>query len=77
MALSAKIVKSDVDPSDIHPRDLTTDCYYVHHKSGQIDIARAGKMVDIFDTYYDLDILLVRIRHAGGRRNPKFQEPQL
>lgn len=77
MALSAKIVKTDVDPRDIHPRDLTTDCYYVHHKSGQIDIARAGKMVDIFDTFHDLGIVLTRIKHSGGRRNPKFQDPQL
>lgn len=77
MPPSAKIIKSDVDPSDIHPRDLTTDCYFVHHAGGQIDIARAGKMVDIFDTYYDLGVFLARIKHAGGRRNPKFQDPQI
>lgn len=74
---SVKIVKEDVDPSGIHPRSLTTDCYYVHHKSGQIDIARAGRMVDVFDEYYDRGILLKRIKHAEGRRNPKFQDPEL
>lgn len=77
MALSARIVKENVDPGDIHPRQLTNDCYYVHHKSGQIDIARAGKMVDVFDTYHDRGVVLTRIKHAEGRLNPKFQDPQL
>jgi len=77
MAQLAKILKKDVDKSEIHPRDLTTDCYFVHRKDGQVDIAKAGKMVEVFDAYYDLGVLLCRIEHAGGRRNPKFQEPQL
>lgn len=77
MAQSARILKEDVDKSEIHPRDLTTDCYFVHRKDGQVDIARAGKMVEVFDAYHDLGILLRRIEHAWGRRNPKFQEPQL
>jgi len=77
MAVSAKILKEDVDPDEIHPRDLTTDCYFVLRSDGQIDIAKAGGMVHVFDTYHDLGICLKRIRHAEGRRNPKFQEPQL
>jgi hypothetical protein len=77
MARFGKILKDDVNPSEIHSRDLTSDCYYVQHRSGQIDIARAGKMVDVFDLYYDLGIVLQRIDHAGGRLNPKFQEPRL
>lgn len=77
MAQSAKILKEDVDKSEIHPKDLTTDCFFVHRKDGQVDIARAGKMVEVFDTYHDFGILLSKIEYAGGRRNPKFQEPQL
>jgi hypothetical protein len=73
----AKILKEDVSPREIHPRDLTTDCFFVHRKHGGIDIARAGKMVEVFDHYHDRGIELVRIEYAGGRRNPKFQEPQL
>jgi hypothetical protein len=77
MANSAKILKEDVDPRAIHPRDLTTDCYYVHRIDGQVDLARAGGMVHVFDTYHDYGIKLKRIKHAGGYRNPKFQEPQI
>lgn len=77
MARFGKILKDDVDPNEIHPRDLTSDCYYVKHRSGQIDIARAGRMVEVFDLYHDLGIVLQRIDHAGGRLNPKFQEPRL
>ena len=72
-----RILKEQVWPDEIHPRQLTNDCYYVHRSDGQIDIARAGKMVEVFDVYHDLGILLTRIKHAGGRRNPKFQEPEL
>lgn len=76
MAQSARILREDVDPGGIHPRDLTTDCYFVRRADGQVDVAR-GAMVRIFDTYHDLGIALRRIWHAGGRRNPKFQEPEL
>jgi hypothetical protein len=72
-----RILKEQVSPGDIHPRQLTNDCYYVHRVDGQVDIARAGKMVEVFDVYHDLGILLTRIEHSGGRRNPKFQEPEL
>jgi len=77
MAQFAKVLREDVDPSSIRPKDLTTDCYYVHRADGQIDLARAGKMVEVFDVYHDLGIFLKRIKHAEGRRNPKFQEPLL
>lgn len=77
MATSAKILREDIDPTSIHPRDLTTDCYFVHRIDGQVDIAKAGGMVHVFDTYHEFGIKLRRIIHAGGRRNPKFQEPQI
>lgn len=72
-----RILKEQVWPEEVHPRQLTNDCYFVHRADGQVDIARAGKMVEVFDVYHDLGILLTRIRHAGGRRNPKFQEPEI
>lgn len=77
MSNSAKIVKEQVSPGEIHPRQLTSDCYFVFRKDGQVDIARAGRMVEVFDTYHDLGVLLWRIQHAQGRRNPKFQDPEL
>lgn len=77
MAKSIKILKEDVNPRTIHPRDLTNDCYYIYRVDEQIDLAQASGMVCVFDAYHDLGILLRRIVHAGGRRNPKFQEPQL
>lgn len=77
MAQSAKILKEDILPDQIHPRDLTTDCYFVHRADGQVDVARAGSMVHVFDTYHDMGIRLRRIKPAGGRRNPKFQEPTI
>lgn len=77
MAASAKILREGVDVGAIHPRDLTTDCYFVHRIDGQVDVARAGAMVHVFDTYHEYGILLRRIEHAGGRRNPKFQDPEI
>jgi hypothetical protein len=77
MANSAKILREDIDASSISPRDLTTDCYFVYRLDGQIDVAKAGGIVHVFDTYHDYGIKLKRIKHAGGYRNPKFQEPQI
>jgi len=72
-----KILKERVSPSEVHPRQLTNDCYFVRHSGGQTDIARGGGMVRIFDTYHDLGRRVERIWHCGGRRNPRFQEPEL
>ncbi len=77
MAQSAKILREDVDLGSISPKDLTTDCYFVYRGDGQVDIARAGSMVHVFDTYHDYGIRVTRIKHAGGYRNPKFQDPLL
>jgi hypothetical protein len=77
MANSAKILRENVDISSINPRDLTTDCYFVYRVDNQVDLARAAGLVHVFDTYHDIGIKLKRIKHAGGYRNPKFQEPQI
>jgi hypothetical protein len=71
-----QVVKEGVNPREIDPKRLTNDCYFVYRKDGNVDIAR-GSMVRIFDLYHDLGILLLRIIHAKGRRNPKFQEPEV
>ena len=68
------IVKEDVDPSGIAKKELTTDCYFVHRKDGQVDIAR-GSAVHIFDEYYDRGIYLTQIEMSGGSLNPKLNKP--
>jgi hypothetical protein len=71
-----QVVKEGVNPREVDPKRLTNDCYFVYRKDGNVDIVR-GPMVRIFDLYYDLGILLTRIIHAKGIRNPKFQEPEV
>ena len=70
------IIKEDIDPKLIKPNTLTNDCKFVLRATGEIDLVRSHKMVDVLDYYYDRFILLKRIWHAGGTRNPKFQEPE-
>jgi hypothetical protein len=71
------ILLENIDPTDIEPRRLTNDCKFVQRTTGEIDLVRCHKMVDIFDYYYDRTIKLSRIWHAGGTGNPKFQKPDL
>ena len=73
---SVIVVAEDVKLYDVSPDKLTTDCHTVIRKDGVVDIVRAAKMVDIFDTYYDLGIRLQRIEVSGGRHNPKLQSPE-
>lgn len=70
------ILKEDVDPNEISTGDLTTDCYFVHHSGGKIDVAR-GSMVRIFDDYHDRGITLTQIEMSGGTLNPKLNKPRL
>jgi ribosomal protein L36 len=72
-----RVIAQDVLPSDIDPKKLTNDCYIVVRRDGVIDVIKARRMVDIFDHYYDLGILLKSIDFSGGRRNPKLQEPEV
>jgi hypothetical protein len=72
-----RVIAQDVHLSDIEPKNLTNDCYVVVRKDGVIDVIKARRMVDIFDHYYDLGILLKSIDFSGGRRNPKLQEPEM
>ena len=72
-----RVIAQDVSPSDIDPKKLTNDCYVVVRKDGVMDVIKARRMVDIFDHYYDLGILLKSIDFSGGRRNPKLQDPEM
>ena len=76
MKQSHSILKEDVNPDDFKCSNLTTDCYYIYHEGGKIDLARGG-MVAIFDDYHDKGIKLSQIKLAGGNRNPKNSEPEI
>jgi hypothetical protein len=70
------ILKEDIDLAVINPRNLTNDCKFVHKESGEIDLVRECNSVRIFDYYWDRSIKILKIWHAGGTRNPKFQQPE-
>lgn len=70
------ILQKDIDPSSINPRKLTSDCKYVRRANGTIDLVREYSPVRIFDHYWDQGIHIKKIWHAGGTRNPKFEQPE-
>ena len=70
------VLLEDIDPADYPGTKLTTDCHFVYHEGGQIDLAKGG-MVAIFDHYHDQGIKLSRIKLAGGNRNPKNSKPEV
>jgi hypothetical protein len=72
-----QVLKENVDLSSIDPSCLTSDCKFVKKVSGQIDIVREYSSVRVFDYYWDRGIKLVKIWHAGGTRNPKFQKHEV
>ena len=72
-----KVVAENVNPRNIVPEQLTTDCHTVIRKDGVIDVVRAYKMVDIFNLYYDLGVCLQKIQLSGGVLNPKTQSPEV
>ena len=71
-----KVLKEDVDLATLVPKNLTNDCKFVRRATGEIDLVRCYKTVQIFDHYWDRGIKILKIWHAGGTRNPKFQEPE-
>jgi hypothetical protein len=71
-----QILRRDVDLDSFDHRKLTNDCKCVRRTDGTIDIVREYSSVRIFDFYWDQGIRITRIWHAGGTRNPKFQEPE-
>lgn len=71
------ILKKDVNTTEIDPRKLTNDCKFVRRANGTIDLVREFSSVRIFDHYWDQGIRIKKIWHAGGTRNPKFQQPEV
>lgn len=74
-----KVVAEHVDLPSLDTGYLTNNVYAIRYKEDGrewVDLVQ-GKMVDAFDVYYDLGMEVKRIWHAGGRRNPKFQECEL
>ena len=75
MAKDVTILKKDIIPSDITPKELTTDCHYVERVCGMVDVVRGVSMVKIFDFYHDKGIKIKSITVSGGALNPKLCEP--
>ncbi len=71
------VLSADIDLAMIDPRKLTNDCKFVRRADGTIDLVRSYNSVKVFDYYWDRSIKILRIWHAGGTRNPKFQEPEI
>jgi hypothetical protein len=71
------LLRSDLDPAEINPKNLTNDCKYVERVNGRVDLVKEFSSVRIFDHYWDQGIRIKRIWHAGGTRNPKFQQPEI
>ena len=72
-----QVLRENVDLSEIDRKKLTSDCKFVKRKSGQIDLVRCYGPVKVFDYYWDRGISILKIWHAGGSRNPKFQQSEL
>lgn len=71
-----RVVAEHVDLLSLDVKCLTNDVYAVHYTDDEgewVDLVR-GRMVDVFDAYYDAGFVIKRIKHADGRRNPKLQE---
>jgi hypothetical protein len=71
------VVAENVHLSELFPSQLTTDCHYVFREDGTIDVVKAYRKADIFDTYYDINIPLKEIRISGGTLNPRTKTPEL
>jgi hypothetical protein len=70
------ILKEDIDLSSFSVKGLTNDCKFVRKKYGEVDLVREYSSVKVFDHYWDRGVKIEKIWHAGGSRNPKFQEPE-
>lgn len=69
----------NVNPADMDESSLPTDIHLVEYEVGDtlyVDMVRAYKKVDIFDTYYDklnaIGGTLLAITNGFGRIKPKL-----
>ena len=79
--MKIKIIGEHVNLASLDKKFLTNNVYavgYVEEDSDKewVDLAQ-GRMVDIFDAYYDMECSVKAIWHAGGSRNPKSQTSEL
>lgn len=72
-----QILRKDLDLAQLDPKKLTNDCKLVRLKNGTIDLVRSYSSTKVFDYYWDRGVKILKIWHAGGSRNPKFQEPEI
>ena len=72
-----EILKKDLDLTDLDPKKLTNDCKLVRRANGTIDLVKCYSSVKVFDFYWDQGIRILKIWHAGGTRNPKFQQTEI
>jgi hypothetical protein len=79
MAKGCKIIHKDCDPSLSQDRSLPYTAFmieYVESETTKYDIVSAGKLVDIFDDYWDKYKNVVNMTQTEGRANPKlWQDP--
>lgn len=82
MAKSVKVIHEDCDPSLSQDTSLPYSAYLVEYIQGEtvhFDIVMSGRVVDIFDVYYDkYKKDLINITQAEGRIAPKlwgYQSP--
>ena len=57
---------------------LPTDIHVITYKDGEetkYDAARANRMTDIFDGYYDLGVTVTSIKSGYGKIKPKLYNP--
>jgi len=71
-----QVLREDVDLATMNAKTLTNDCKLVRKANGEIDLVREYSSVRVFDHYWDRGIKITKIWHAGGTRNPKFQQPE-
>jgi hypothetical protein len=76
MAKSVKVIHEDCDPSLSQDTSLPNSAYLVEYIQGEethFDIVMSGRVVDIFDIYYDkYKKNLINITQAEGRIAPKL-----
>ena len=71
-----KIIHENIHLYDIDPSKLMNDCHTVIREDGIVDVVRADKRTDIFDFYWDRNILLHKIEISGGIRNPRRESAE-
>ena len=79
MAKGVKLISEDCDPSASLDRSLPSSAYKVEYQEGgmsKFDLVMSGRMVEIFDMYYDkYKKDLINITQAEGRVSPKLWNP--